>query len=366
MLLLGAVAWAQESDDGQEELDFSSGLGAKVRLMQLEAALERNIAWGEDIVSAVEADGGDAGGLSAILAEMRALKGEVAAIEPGRGEEAAQEFVDIKATARELTREFRVEARGLLAPDEADGLRDALRERDRGENGNLSGEISRFRHEYNAERASDAFDLLGAPNQELVDAVKSGEASWGDVMKYVNGVIKGMDGQERKQAKTAFKEKDSQRVVFGRALSGMVRYRMMERLNQSMEERMEHADELNLTDEERERLEGRMENVSDRLERIRDHMEAVIDKWVQKRTDNIERHVEMLENRTDKLTGRMEDRLSSGNLTGKQEDMLEDRLEKFQDRSDGMNGRMQGRLEDVEEKGNRMKGKFGISGGDEE
>jgi len=363
LLMLGAVAWAQESDDGQEELDFSSGLGAKVRLMQLEAAVERNILWGGEIVSAVEDKGGDAGGLSAILAEMKALKDEVAAIQPGGGEEAAKEFVDIKASARELTREFKVMARSMLTKEDADALRKTLKGKDRGEWSNLGGGVDSFRREYNAERVSEALGILGVTNKELVDRIKSGEANKGAVMKYVNGVVKGMSSDEKKQVRTALKERDTKRAVFGRALAQNVRFRLLERLNQSVERRLERADEFNLTDEERVRLEERRENVSERLERIKGHMEVIIDKWAQKKTANIEGQLEKLENRTDKLTGSIEKKLLSENLTDKEKQILEDRLVKFSNRSDVMKGKLQDRLDGVQEKSNKMNGKSGVSGG---
>jgi len=108
-----AVAAYAEGDNtlqtDNQTAAFSLGIGAKVRLLQLENSIDRNIMQGEAVLSAIKERNAsaDTSEPEALLAEMKVLRDEVASVTPAAGDEAARQFVELKEDAIELTKEFR-------------------------------------------------------------------------------------------------------------------------------------------------------------------------------------------------------------------------------------------------------------------
>ncbi|MFH1588976.1 MAG: hypothetical protein ABIB43_00215, partial [archaeon] len=121
-----------ESEDEAETEIMRTPYGASVRLVQLERAIENNIAHGERIVDAILAndENADVDELNRILDDMRALVLEVQNLdlENKTPQELAEEYVEIKSSARELAKEFRTQAREFFTKEDADALRARLRD----------------------------------------------------------------------------------------------------------------------------------------------------------------------------------------------------------------------------------------------
>src|SRR3989344_6089538 len=73
-----------DNETSEETESMSSVSGAKVRLLQLEKAITRNIARGEAVIATIQEKNPEASvaGLKSILAELNVLKDEVAALSP--------------------------------------------------------------------------------------------------------------------------------------------------------------------------------------------------------------------------------------------------------------------------------------------
>ncbi|MFH0863258.1 MAG: hypothetical protein V1875_09575 [Candidatus Altiarchaeota archaeon] len=367
LVLLAGIAAAQE--DSQTEA-FGSALGAKVRLLQLEASLERNIGIGDAVVAAIgEANSSaDTGGLEAVLAEMAALGDEVGAASdnPGSGDEAARDFVDMKDDARELSKRFREEARSLVNPGELEGVRGRIGNITRQERKELKDELNRTRLEYNAQKLEDALGAIGASNPALVEQVRGGEAGMKEIKDFLKDAECNMTRKERHDAMLALQEQFAKGRVFANAVADKVRYNQLERVQKRMERRLDRADELNLSDGAKNRLQNRTGWVEGRMDDIRERVEVRVGRignTTAKRIENVDRLIGKVEDRGEKLSERIEERLEGGNLTGNRTEHLENRLGRVENRTDAIVDRLEDRKDEIEDKGQKLMDKAGNIGG---
>jgi len=358
LVAFGAAACA-ENESGSDVRAFDSSWGARVRLLQLDAALERNILDGNAIVDAIRQGNSsvDTSELESILAEMLALDEQVKATVPQSGDEGAQAFVDLKSDAINLTKSFRKEARSLLKEAEIEGLRGQIKEINSERLRQLKDEINATRHEYNADALENALGEAGLSNPGLVDAVRSGEAKWKDVMDYLKGALGNMSREDRKEVIQTLREQDAKKGVFVRAVADKMELKAAERQQERLQERLELADSVNLSESARSKLEGRIEKVGGRIEKIENKTErriTFVQNWTDKHVEKLMVLKGRLLNRTSAKAGRIQGVLDTGNLTDTQTQRLEGRLDKVQNKSENMMDKLDSRIDKVEERGQMM------------
>jgi DNA repair exonuclease SbcCD ATPase subunit len=368
-VLLVALAAAAAADDygvGNDTKAFTSTWGAKVRLLQLEASIDRNILAGNEIVSAIKEgnSSADTGELEGIIAELDALKTEVseAAGDPGTGDDAAKKFVDMKNDAVELSREFRENARELLKGGDIEGLRKRVREITRSERKELQEEIKRTRCGYNAEKAGELFQAAGISDAGLVEKIQDCEAKVKDVKDAIKNATSNMNATERRQALQALREKVAKGNVFMNSVADKVRYNHLERVQTRLERRLEKAETLNLTEGAKLRLDNRTSWVADRMGKIEEAFAgriARVGNVTAKKVERIEGLEEKLENRTDRREGHMEERLERVNLTDAQKNRTANKLEKIENHSEKILDKLEGRKDKAEENGQKLQEKLG-------
>ncbi|MBD3388364.1 MAG: hypothetical protein GF416_04745 [Candidatus Altiarchaeales archaeon] len=256
-----------------ETLAFRSTWGSEVRLLQLERALEKNIAWGEEIIGYVEANGSDSSGLEAILAEMNVLLDEVGSTEPAVGEAAAKAFVDMKQESVALTKEFRESARTLISGPEAAALRKSFRAELNGTGQEWKQRFRNARNAYNAEQLQNMMDAAGIDDPGLIEDVENGEANKSQVQKSLKNAFKAMNNTQKRNAWSAMKEEHVKGSVFKKAVADRVALNQMERANARLEKRLEKAQAMNLSDGAQERLQKRVENLDRQMGKLQDRME---------------------------------------------------------------------------------------------
>ena len=288
-LFFSGLAWADgdvnETDDIEnatlnEAAAFATSHGAEVRLLQLSKAVTKNILWGEAIIAEVKAKNAtaDTATAEAILAELEALKEQVGETTPKAGEEGAQEFIDLKHDAINLTKEFRDEIRQLLKAQDVQGLKRKLGQRYWNETRELEEKIKQVRNRYNAEIVEEILGAANITNTALVEKVMNGNASAKEVKDALKDACKNLNPARKKVASLALKEKAAKRNVFVRAVADKVAYRIMERTEARIENRLEKAEKLNLPEKVRERLRDRTQIIEKRMERIENRTQARIEK----------------------------------------------------------------------------------------
>ena len=370
VLLAACSAAAQDDSDANETAAFATGLGANVRLLQLEAAIERNILAGREVVASIKAgnSSADTGELEGILGELQVLKDEVGSKTPKAGEEGARDFVDMKNDAIELSKEFREKSREIIKPGEVDGLRKKLKEIRKDFRGGLRDDINKTRLEYNADRLQEILSAANITNPGLVDDVRSGEAKLKDVREAVKDELKGMPKGERMQALFALREKLSKGNVFIRAVGDRISLNRLSRVQTRLENRLEKASQLNLTDAALERLGNRSDWVEARMAKVSEHLGKKLEhigNITAKKVERLERLDDKLENRSEKLQERLEERLATGNLTEGQRGRIDARIERLGNRTQERQDRIEARQEKARGWGDRLQEKFKGEGDDE-
>jgi hypothetical protein len=368
ILIVALAAAAAASDDGvgNDTKAFTSTFGAKVRLLQLEASIGRNILAGNEIVSAIKKSNSsiDTGDLEGIIAELDALKAEVskAAENPETGNDAAKKYVDMKNDAIELSREFRETAGELFRGGDLEGLRKKVMEIAKGERSELLDEINKTRCRYNAEKAEELFSSAGISDARLVQKIRDCEATEKDIKDAIKNATTNMSATEKRNAFQALLENVAKENVFMNSVADKVRYKQLERIQNRLEKRLEKAEELNLTEGTRLRLQNRTVWVTGRMEKIEARFSSRISKVGNITTNEIKR-IESLEKKlekgTDKLENRLEKKLDGGNLTDEQEGKITGRLGKIENRTEKAVEKLEGRKANAEDNGQKLQEKLG-------
>ena len=151
-------------EETQEEIEIMPyPYGAQIRLLQLEKAITKNIARGTEIIAALQEVDVNTTSLEAILAELELVKEEVQAADPN-ATDAVQVFIDLKADAIELSKEFRDTVRELIDDTTLEALRERIREMTCERVQNLSKNIQNRIRQFNRYQAQRIYQLFGETN----------------------------------------------------------------------------------------------------------------------------------------------------------------------------------------------------------
>jgi len=344
---------------GDDAGAFSSGLGAHVRLLQLESSIERNILIGDRVVDAIKAKNSsiDTSELEGILDELTALKAQVESTQPAAGNEGAKAFVDLKDDAISLTKEFKDKARPLLGNWDVGGLRGNVKNVTSDSLKQLQDEIKQARLQYNAERVQDILNAAGLSNPGLVDGVGSSSKGPKDVVGFLKGSFANMSQKGRGHALLGIQETRLKGGIFLRSVEDKVKLNAMERMDERLQNRLNLSDELNMSDGQRERLQSRLGNVSARIDRIDERFNrhiALVENITDRKVAKLDEKLGEAEDRGVKLEGKIDERLDSENLTDEEKAALEGRLERLGNRTDKLVGHVEDKINKTQAKGERM------------
>ena len=290
-MILGAIVWA-DGDDGnktdKETAVFNSNYGAQVRLLQLDASIQKNILWGDAVLSTVKAKNGsiDTSDLESILAQLKALEHEVSSTTPEAGNETAQAFVDMKDDAVNLSKQFREEVRSILNESDITGLKKKLGQINWNQTRELTEKINKTRCEYNAEKLQEILAAVNISDPDLLDKIKNGTASVAQIKEALKDAFSNMTIQQRKQLHAAVLEEIARENVFMRAAADKVAYNRLARVDNRTVKRIDAAERFNLSGNVLKRLENQKKNVERGMTRI------------ENRTDTLSARIENITNRT--------------------------------------------------------------------
>ncbi|MBI4439133.1 hypothetical protein HY640_04330 [Candidatus Woesearchaeota archaeon] len=257
MIVLGAlllailpVALAQEEgtgsaaaeidEDTQKEIEAASSIhGAKVRLLQLQKAIDKNLAEGNKAVAEIKQLNTTANTttLEQILEEMTALKAQVTAAPLPEPRTAAQKFADYKHDATELSKEFRAEVKAQLNPEQVNKIKAAAKKERNTTKAELEQRIRAEINEHNAERIKTMLNALGTENESLVAKVRAGEIAPGQAIAAITTTFNSLTAQEKKEALARIKEDLLKRSVLKKAVIDDLKQNYSERKRERALER---------------------------------------------------------------------------------------------------------------------------------
>ena len=184
MASIAPLAFADEAEystddveidaETQEQVEcMNNGVGAGIRLLQLEKSITTNIFKGEEIVSNLTGLGFDTTELQAILVELGLVKEEVIAADPN-ATDAVQIFLDLKHDAVNLTRDFRETLKEILEDDAIEQLRQRVRAMVCEQAQNLSKSIQNKIRQFNRNQLHKVYQILGENGESVLSQYQNG------------------------------------------------------------------------------------------------------------------------------------------------------------------------------------------------
>jgi hypothetical protein len=332
---------------------FTSGLGAKVRLMQLESAIEKNILWGERIIAAVKEKNAtiDSSELETLLTELKVLLEEVNNnTAPAAGDESARHFVDMRHEGNEITKEFRELVHSILKEADIQGMKRALGATNWNNTNVSAWDLNKTRHEYNAEKVSELLNAANITDPALLEKIKNGDMSIGEIRKALKDALDNKKGKEQSDAYNTLSEKAKKSRVFVMAVKDKVAKNESERIRVRVRERMRHAEGQNVTEAVGEKLRNQT-RTEKRINRTLEHIEYMTGKKIEKLEDLGEK----ISNASERKTDRLEDRLDDSNMSDAQRDMLQEKIDKQDNKTERIEEKTDERINKTEEKGENLK-----------
>ena len=168
--------------DDEETESFSYGIGAQVRMKQLLYRVIEHTYTMNAVIPYVE-DEQSLENAKVALEYMSELAVEIENFDVTAvtKEEAVEAYVSFKAQAIDYTAKFRAAVQDDIDDDEREMIREAMREVREKDLADLRAEIRMDIREHNKQRVADVLLRLGVEDQDIIDAVLSGEITLGQV-----------------------------------------------------------------------------------------------------------------------------------------------------------------------------------------
>ena len=206
-------------------------LGSGLRLLQLERAITRQIMRGQEVVKVIEVSGlytddneyilqakEIIGDLQTLIDELDTIT-TVPAPDP-KNKENAQKFIAIKNDAKQLSVEFKkvsvlmLKGAGAKETELIAQIKEALQVVDRTEIKEINQQILSIRREYNADRTNAILARIGSADPALIEKIKSGEISPGQIRQEIAKRITSIPPEERRASIQKIREDNAKRAVF--------------------------------------------------------------------------------------------------------------------------------------------------------
>jgi len=235
-----------DEQTGKQIAAMQLGLGARVRLLELERAVTRNTLKGRKVVEFIQEtdSNADVSELEAILAELESLEEEIAAVQPqANSDETVKQFVDLKNDAISLSKEFRDTARGMLEGMDKSGLAAKFKEIDWSELSALNEQIKQLIREYNAQRVERVFQNIEGKAPAFVQRIRTGELSVKQVRAELGKAFKSLKPAKRNEALLKLRQLNAKRRVFKQAKTAVARLNFLERRANRLENRIQRIEQ---------------------------------------------------------------------------------------------------------------------------
>ncbi len=204
MLVFSATSFAFAEDEVSEEpfeLDnetqeevkiMNNSVGAKIRLLQLEKSIAKNIVKGEYVLSYLNESDLNSTLLEAILTELELLKDEVSNADPNSSE-AVQIFVDLKSDAINTTKDFRDTLHSLLGNETLGLLKNQTKNLGNNSFKNLGQRIRNCIREYNGNQIKKISKHMIGINDSIINAYKHGNYTINQIKHNISKKLENMN-----------------------------------------------------------------------------------------------------------------------------------------------------------------------------
>lgn len=195
-------------DDTEHEIQvMNNSIGARIRLLQLEKALIKNILKGNMTVQILKDLEVNTTKLEGILDNLTDVLGEVRATDPDAND-SVELFVELKNESRNLTKQFRDALQLLLDEETISQLRERLRNVTSDELQNCSMRIRHWVRHFNRNQLYRLFGLTGEVNTSLLDEYLNGNITLDQARQHFYKLVNQMTKEKRYMIFSEIKEEN--------------------------------------------------------------------------------------------------------------------------------------------------------------
>lgn len=250
LLSFGFIVAAQNSDETaiSEQTKEQSKImvtshGAKVRLMQLQYSLQKQINIGERVVQKVSEinESFDVTELETILEELKEVSKQAGSVDSGKAtNEVVQDFVDIKHDAVQLSQHFRNITQNSFSEQEKTQLKQGLMDGIEAEMTQARETLRNAIREHNEERIQNAIQAMKSSDSgNLAQKAKNGEMGKEQIMEQIREKVNEMTSAQKAEAAREMKSIAEQKTQRAESAIEAAREMFQERLSERVQERLD-------------------------------------------------------------------------------------------------------------------------------
>ena len=198
---------SHDSETEHEIQVMNNSLGARIRLLQLEKALLKNILKGNMTVQILKGLGVNTTELDAILEDLIDVLDAVRAADPDAND-SVQVFIQLKNESRNLTKQFRDTLHLILDEETINMIKEKLGNIDSDELKNCSMRIRHWVRQFNRNQLYRLFGLVGAVNTSLLDQYLNGNITLEQVRFHFYKMVNQMNKEKRFMIFSEIKEEN--------------------------------------------------------------------------------------------------------------------------------------------------------------
>ena len=259
----------EETQVQQEVQTMNNGLGAQIRLLQLEKTIDIHIAVGNKVIEKAQELNKTTTDLEAIIVQMQDLKTEVQQADPNAND-SVQQFVDLKEEAINLTKQFRDTAKTLFTDEELQQLRQEQKQI-RQQRKQEAKEIRQKIREYNQQRLEQLKTQLGLNIQNIVDEMKQGNITTEQAKQMIKEEVMKLTPAKRREIYNKAKEARIKQKVKAKEKIAEVMQQFQTRYNKRLQRRLNQTG-LNISEEVREQMRQQIrEQINQTLQKIKEN-----------------------------------------------------------------------------------------------
>jgi hypothetical protein len=184
-------------DETEHEIQvMNNSIGSRIRLLQLEKALIKNILKGNMTIQIIKDLNVNTTKLEAILDNLTGVLDDVRAADP-EANDSVEVFVELKNESRNLTKQFRDAVQILLDEETVSQIRERLRNVTNDELQNCSMRIQHWIRHFNRNQLYRLFGLTGEVNTSLLDDYLNGNVTLDQARQHFYKLVNQMTKEKR-------------------------------------------------------------------------------------------------------------------------------------------------------------------------
>ena len=227
---------------------MSTQSGAEIRLLQLERSLVRNGLVGARVIEMIQISHPefDITETQNKLNELEVLLEDVKNYNLEENSETVVEnFVAMKKEALLISQEFKNMTSTKLSTQNREAVRLMVNATEVNELAPINEAVKATIRLYNAEKIGNLFSSMDVNNSELLQRIRTGEATKTQAMTSLKERFNGLNTEIKTQAEARIKEATSKRLVAENSLAQRAQNLSQEKLNQRLSQRSQKVDDLN-------------------------------------------------------------------------------------------------------------------------